>query len=164
MFCSNHELFSIEKLLLHPSHACIASPCCVELSLSLTTRLILAETTSMKGLILAAMDRKEEAFDLAKKGLTLCLASHVCWHVLGLLHKGERNYVEAQKAYKRASVLNPVRDLTSSSISFDYIQASENSNRHFSLSRITCNCCEISRFCRFKTATSRDSQRHADKS
>ena len=28
--------------------------------------------------------------------------SHVCWHVFGLLHRGDRNYNEAIKAYKQA--------------------------------------------------------------
>ncbi len=32
----------------------------------------------------------------------LCCRSHVCWHVFGLLHRGDRNYNEAIKAYKQA--------------------------------------------------------------
>ncbi len=30
------------------------------------------------------------------------IRSHVCWHVFGLLHRGDRNYNEAIKAYKQA--------------------------------------------------------------
>ena len=30
------------------------------------------------------------------------LRSHVCWHVYGLIHRSERNYNEAIKAYKQA--------------------------------------------------------------
>ena len=43
------------------------------------------ETLAMKGLIINCMneERKEEAFDLVKRGLKHNLKSHVCWHVLG---------------------------------------------------------------------------------
>jgi tetratricopeptide (TPR) repeat protein len=41
------------------------------------------ETLSMKGLALSSMDKKEEAYDLARKGLKADLRSHVCWHVYG---------------------------------------------------------------------------------
>lgn len=34
--------------------------------------------------------------------LTLRSRSHVCWHVYGLLHRSDRNYIEAIKAYKQA--------------------------------------------------------------
>lgn len=39
----------------------------------------------MKGLILNCMteERKEEAFELVRKGLKHNLKSHVCWHVYG---------------------------------------------------------------------------------
>ena len=39
----------------------------------------------MKGLIINCMneERREEAFDLVKRGLKHNLKSHVCWHVLG---------------------------------------------------------------------------------
>jgi len=38
----------------------------------------IAETQAMKGLILNCMGRKEEAYDLVKKGLKNDLKSHVC--------------------------------------------------------------------------------------
>lgn len=43
--------------------------------------------------------------------------SHVCWHVFGLLHRSERNYNEAIKAYKQALKIDPanlqiLRDLS----------------------------------------------------
>ncbi len=43
------------------------------------------ETLAMKGLIINCMneERKDEAFDLVKRGLKHNLKSHVCWHVLG---------------------------------------------------------------------------------
>ena len=43
------------------------------------------ETLSMKGLTISNMgaDRKEEAYDLVRRGLKSDLKSHVCWHVYG---------------------------------------------------------------------------------
>lgn len=41
------------------------------------------ETLAMKGLTLNYMDKKEEAYDLVRKGLRCDLKSHVCWHVYG---------------------------------------------------------------------------------
>ena len=43
--------------------------------------------------------------------------SHVCWHVFGLLHRSDRNYNEAIKAYKQALRIDPdnlqiLRDLS----------------------------------------------------
>lgn len=37
----------------------------------------------MKGLILNCQDKKEEAYEFTKKGLTADVKSHVCWHVYG---------------------------------------------------------------------------------
>ena len=64
------------------------------------------ETLSMKGLILSCMDRAAEAHELAKAGLKNDVRSHVCWHVYGLIHRGERNYREAQKCYRMALKLD----------------------------------------------------------
>jgi N-alpha-acetyltransferase 15/16, NatA auxiliary subunit len=41
------------------------------------------EALSMKGLILNCQDKKEEAYDFAKRGLKHDVKSHVCWHVYG---------------------------------------------------------------------------------
>lgn len=43
------------------------------------------ETLAMKGLIVNCMsdERKDEAFDLVRRGLRHNMMSHVCWHVLG---------------------------------------------------------------------------------
>lgn len=43
------------------------------------------ETLAMKGLIVNCMteERKDEAFELVRKGLKHNLKSHVCWHVYG---------------------------------------------------------------------------------
>ena len=62
------------------------------------------ETTSMKGLILNQLGptRKDEAHDLSKKGLRYDLTSHICWHVLGMVYRSDRNYEEALKCYQNA--------------------------------------------------------------
>eukprot|EP00955_Chlamydomonas_euryale_P088548 364389-Chlamydomonas_euryale.AAC.10 len=42
------------------------------------------ETLAMKGLTLNHQDgKKEEAYELVRKGLKADLKSHVCWHVYG---------------------------------------------------------------------------------
>lgn len=60
------------------------------------------ETLAMKGLTLNCMGKRDEAHALVKKGLMNDMRSHVCWHVYGLLHRSDRNYNEAIKAYKQA--------------------------------------------------------------
>jgi len=60
------------------------------------------ETLSMKGLTLNCMERKEEAYELVRRGLKANLRSHVCWHVYGLLYRSDRNYAEAIKCYINA--------------------------------------------------------------
>lgn len=61
-----------------------------------------AETLCMKGLILTHMGRREEGIELVKKGMRFDLTSHICWHVFGLIQKGEKNYEEALKSYTQA--------------------------------------------------------------
>lgn len=56
----------------------------------------------MKGLFLTHMGKREEGIDLVKKGVRLDLTSHICWHVFGLIQKGEKNYEEALKSYTQA--------------------------------------------------------------
>lgn len=60
------------------------------------------ETLAMKGLTLNALDKKAEATDLVRRGLRLDLRSHICWHVYGLLHRSEREYRDAARAYLQA--------------------------------------------------------------
>uniref|UniRef100_A0A7S1TFR3 Uncharacterized protein n=1 Tax=Compsopogon caeruleus TaxID=31354 RepID=A0A7S1TFR3_9RHOD len=60
------------------------------------------ETLSMKGLALNSLDRRVEAFELANLGIINDPRSHVTWHVLGLMHRADRNYRAAAKAYKQA--------------------------------------------------------------
>ena len=75
------------------------------------------ETLAMKGLIMNCLDRKEEGYELAKRGLRNNLRSHVCWHVFGLMHRSDRNYPEAIKSYLQAlridkENMNILRDLS----------------------------------------------------
>jgi peptide alpha-N-acetyltransferase len=60
------------------------------------------ETLCMKGLTLSYLDKKEEAYDLVRKGLKHDLKSHVCWHVFGLLYRQDRDYQQAVNCYKQA--------------------------------------------------------------
>lgn len=60
------------------------------------------ETLAMKGLLLNCMERKEEAYELVKRGVKNDLRSHVCWHVYGLLYRSDREYNEAIRCYKQA--------------------------------------------------------------
>ena len=71
----------------------------------------------MKGLLLNSLDKKEEAYKLGREGLKRNLKSHVCWHVLGLIYRSDRNYAEASKCYKSALRMDPgnnqiMRDLS----------------------------------------------------
>ncbi|KAF9195710.1 N-alpha-acetyltransferase 16, NatA auxiliary subunit, partial [Haplosporangium sp. Z 27] len=60
------------------------------------------ETLAMKGLFYNHMDKKEEAYEFVKKGLRFNLKSHICWHVLGLVYRSDKNYEEASKCYINA--------------------------------------------------------------
>lgn len=60
------------------------------------------ETICMRGLIITHMGKREEGLELVKKGMRLDLTSHICWHVFGLIQKGEKNYEEALKSYMQA--------------------------------------------------------------
>eukprot|EP00899_Mesostigma_viride_P025222 jgi/Mesvir1/5885/Mv00657-RA.1 len=60
------------------------------------------ETLAMKGLTLNCLEKKEEAYELVRKGLKNDLGSHVCWHVYGLLYRSDRDYPEAIKCYRNA--------------------------------------------------------------
>lgn len=60
------------------------------------------ETLALKGLILNCMSKKEEAYDLVRRGLKNDLTSHVCWHVYGLLYRSDKDYAQAIKCYRSA--------------------------------------------------------------
>ncbi|KAH8116094.1 NMDA receptor-regulated protein 1a [Phellopilus nigrolimitatus] len=56
----------------------------------------------MKGLLYTHMGRRDEGIELVKKGIRLDLTSHICWHVYGLIQKGEKDYEGALKSYTQA--------------------------------------------------------------
>lgn len=56
----------------------------------------------MKGLLITHMGRRDEGLELVKKGIRLDLTSHICWHVHGLIQKGEKDYEGALKSYTQA--------------------------------------------------------------
>ena len=58
----------------------------------------------MKGLVLNCVDRKTDAYDLVKLALRNDMKSHVCWHVYGLLHRSDHNYLRARQ-YKAVVVV-----------------------------------------------------------
>eukprot|EP00408_Alexandrium_pacificum_P024801 CAMPEP_0171194244 /NCGR_PEP_ID=MMETSP0790-20130122/20791_1 /TAXON_ID=2925 /ORGANISM="Alexandrium catenella, Strain OF101" /LENGTH=919 /DNA_ID=CAMNT_0011659439 /DNA_START=85 /DNA_END=2841 /DNA_ORIENTATION=+ len=75
------------------------------------------ETLCMKGLTLSYLEKKEEAYELVRKGLKHDLKSHVCWHVYGLLYRQDKDYQEAVKCYRQALRIDPdnlqiLRDLS----------------------------------------------------
>lgn len=65
------------------------------------------DTQAMKALIISNQGKPEEAFELCKLALKNAMRSHVCWHVYGLLYRGQKNYEEAIKAYRFALRLDP---------------------------------------------------------
>lgn len=75
------------------------------------------ETMAMKGLLLNCMDKKQEAYELARQGVKLDIKSQVCWHVYGLLYRSDRDYMQAIKCYRGALRYDPdnvkiLRDLS----------------------------------------------------
>ena len=65
------------------------------------------ETQAMKSLCLNCMDQKDEAAALIKLALRNDMRSHVCWHVHGLIHRSNKDYLQAIKAYKQALKIDP---------------------------------------------------------
>jgi len=62
-----------------------------------------ADTLAMKGLVLKAMDRVEEGYNLVKEGLKNSMfSSSICWHVMGLMYRDDKNHEQAIKAYLNA--------------------------------------------------------------
>lgn len=62
------------------------------------------ETVAYKGLVtyFLSEDKKEEAYELIRKGLKLDLKSFLCWHVYGIVCRMDNNYKEAIKCYTQA--------------------------------------------------------------
>jgi len=60
------------------------------------------ETMSIKAFALRSLynEKKEESYELAKKGLSKDIRSYICWHVYAILLRSDRDYQEAAKAMK----------------------------------------------------------------
>ncbi|KAH7098648.1 hypothetical protein BKA62DRAFT_810519 [Auriculariales sp. MPI-PUGE-AT-0066] len=56
------------------------------------------ESLYMKGLLISMVRKKEEGLDMTKCGARFNLTSNIVWHVLGLIHKADRNYEEANRS------------------------------------------------------------------
>jgi peptide alpha-N-acetyltransferase len=65
------------------------------------------ETLAMRALNLNSMKRRAEAFEFIKKALFKNLGNFTCWHVYGILHRSNKNYDEARKAYLNALKYDP---------------------------------------------------------
>mmetsp|Transcript_26195 Transcript_26195/g.43350 ORF Transcript_26195/g.43350 Transcript_26195/m.43350 type:complete len:859 (+) Transcript_26195:51-2627(+) len=75
------------------------------------------ETLAMKGLLLNCVDKKQEAYELVRRGVKQDIKSQVCWHVYGLLYRSDREYLQAIKCYRGALRHDPenmkiLRDLS----------------------------------------------------
>jgi len=84
------------------------------------------ETLAMKGLIVRSMDEghevNEEARTLVRRGIECHPQSHVCWHVMGLVHRAEREHAESAKCYAQALKLDPENGLILKDLSMVYLQ------------------------------------------
>ena len=84
------------------------------------------ETLAMKGLIVRSMDEghgvNEEARALVRRGIECHPQSHVCWHVMGLVHRAEREHGESAKCYAQALKLDPENGLILKDLSMVYLQ------------------------------------------
>ena len=69
---------------------------------NLTISFIFLETLATKGLILSCLGKKEEAFELVRRGLRNNLKSHLCWHAYAILQRADRKYDEAIKCIRNA--------------------------------------------------------------
>lgn len=62
----------------------------------------------MKGLIVKAQDKPEEGYNLVKEGLKVSMfASSVCWHVMGIMYRDDKNHDQSIKAYLNAVRYDP---------------------------------------------------------
>lgn len=60
------------------------------------------ETLAVKGLILFTLHERDEGVRFAKLGVRHDLGSFICWHVLGIIYRMARDYVESLKCYTQA--------------------------------------------------------------
>jgi hypothetical protein len=106
------------------------------------------ETQAMKALCLSCIEKKEEAYLLVKEALRNDMRSHVCWHVQGLLHRADKEYLKAIRAYKQASLVWLIASFVATAmISFSLV-------RRLRTTQTTCSSSRITRCSKSKCATS----------
>ena len=74
------------------------------------------ETLSMKALILNTIGKKTLAYETIKKGVSQNFNSFTSWHIMGLIHRSDKNYSEAKSAFSQSAKkddgnLKIIRDL-----------------------------------------------------
>eukprot|EP01147_Barroeca_monosierra_P002928 gene2927-8175_t len=65
------------------------------------------ETIALKALILNAMDKHSEAYELAREALRYDVQSGLCWHVLGILYRHVNNFDQCLRCFIQASKIEP---------------------------------------------------------
>lgn len=62
------------------------------------------ETLAMRAFIIRAQnpEKKDEVYEILKKGLAKDIKSHLCWHVYAMLAQQDRLWTEAVKSYRQA--------------------------------------------------------------
>jgi len=61
----------------------------------------------MKALNMNAMKKRVEALEFIKKALFKNMANFTCWHVYGIIHRANKNYDDARRAYLNALKSDP---------------------------------------------------------
>ncbi|KAF2078273.1 hypothetical protein CYY_000463 [Polysphondylium violaceum] len=59
-----------------------------------------------KALLVYHLEKRDEAFDLAKNIIKSNMSSSVAWHTYGFLYRSDKNYAEASKCFKNAHKFN----------------------------------------------------------
>ncbi|KAJ1796139.1 hypothetical protein LPJ59_003933, partial [Coemansia sp. RSA 2399] len=60
------------------------------------------ETLAVKGMFLAHLERREDAYELIKRGIEISPKSSISWHVYGIVCRFDENYEEAARCYEEA--------------------------------------------------------------
>ncbi|GAA6015450.1 hypothetical protein JCM8202_002475 [Rhodotorula sphaerocarpa] len=85
------------------------------------------ESLCMKGIFYCCTDRKDEGYELVKRGVKNDMGSHIVWHVYALCLRADKNFEEAFKCYKKAceiekDSLNLLNDLSSLAVHLRYYE------------------------------------------
>ena len=61
----------------------------------------------MKALVLNSMDRRPEAYEMAKLSIRHGLSKALCWHVYGIICRCDGDYPQAIRCYRQALTRDP---------------------------------------------------------